>query len=507
VNIKTALSPRAFTTCVVAKYVLAGIDLAPYPGAAIPCLLFIHGVSMRKFRTLLGATLAGACALAVVPGTASAAPAAAPQLATADLADTTGAYYEVSPARLMDTRAGLGAPKAKIGPLAKVDLQVAGRGGVPAAGAGAVVLNVTITGPTMDSFVTAYPAGETRPDASSVNFAKGWLGSNNVTVKLGTGGKVSVYNRNGDTDVVVDVVGYYAKDNSMTNRNGGQYEWYAPERAFDTRTDPEGKPPAGTTLEYALDYNEPGGPDINSHMRTLVVNLTAVAPASAGFLTAWSGATAKPTASTVNYGASRNVPNTAFIQTTPCTGTEEFGWCTPGSRKFKIFTSASAHVLVDVVGAVDDGFSEWGMRFSPMSPTRIVDSRTNLGIAGAMGPGSVRRVTVPGTLVTPDTGVAVMNVTAVKPTTNTVITVWPADIPEIPKPSTSNLNPYANQVVSNAVLGIIEPNAAFNVHNLSGSTHLVADMVGTFYYPAAPAPALAGDAGKSQPQFVGSSHR
>ncbi|GAB3184301.1 hypothetical protein FHX75_121266 [Micromonospora palomenae] len=458
---------------------------------------------MRKFRTLLGATLAGACALAVVPGTASAAPAAAPQQATADLADTTGAYYEVSPARLMDTREGLGAPKAKIGPLAKVDLQVAGRGGVPTAGVGAVVLNVTITGPTMDSFVTAYPAGVTRPDASSVNFAKGWLGSNNVTVKLGTGGKVSVYNRNGYTDVVVDVVGYYAKDNSMTNRNGGQYEWYEPDRAFDTRTDPEGKPPAGTTLEYALDF----GPERNPHMRTLVTNLTAVAPASAGFLTAWSGATAKPTASTVNYGAGRNVPNTAFIQTTPCTGAEPFQWCTVGSRKFKIFTSASAHVLVDVVGAVDDGFSPYGMRFAPMSPTRIVDSRTNLGTTGAMGPGSVRRVTVPGTLRTPDTGVAVMNVTAVKPTNNTVITVWPADIPEIPKPSTSNLNPYANQVVSNAVLGIIEPNGVFNVHNLSGSTHVVADMVGTFYYPAAPAATLSGDAGKSKPQFVGASHR
>ncbi|MGK5442577.1 hypothetical protein ACSNN7_12275 [Micromonospora sp. URMC 105] len=456
---------------------------------------------MRKFRTLLGATLAGACALAVVPGTASAAPAAAPQQATADLADTTGAYYEVSPARLMDTREGLGAPKAKIGPLGKVDLQVAGRGGVPAAGVGAVVLNVTITGPTSDSFVTAYPAGETRPDASSINFAKGWLGSNNVTVKLGADGKVSVYNRNGYTDVVVDVVGFYAKDNSMTNRNGGQYEWWAPERSFDTRNDPEGKPPAGTILEYALDF----GPDRNPHMRTLVFNLTAVAPASAGFLTAWSGATAKPTASTVNYGAGKNVPNLAFVQTTPCTGSEPFEWCTPGSRKFKVFTSAAAHVLVDMVGAVDDGFSESGMRFAPMSPTRIVDSRTNLGISGAIPANGTRRAVVPG--YTDGTGVAVMNVTAVKPTNNTVITVWPADIAEVPKPSTSNLNPYANQVVSNAVLGIVEPTGAFNVHNLSGTTHVVADMVGRFYYPVAPAATLAGDAGKSKPQVVGSSHR
>ena len=73
-----------------------------------------------------------------------------------------------------------------------------------------------------------------RPTASSVNFAKGWLGSNNVTVKLGSGGKVSVFNNSGSTDVIVDVVGFYAGDDSLTNRAGGQYEWYLPERMWDS---------------------------------------------------------------------------------------------------------------------------------------------------------------------------------------------------------------------------------------------------------------------------------
>ncbi|MEH1054985.1 hypothetical protein V6U89_07185 [Micromonospora sp. CPCC 206171] len=501
-NIKTALSLRAFTPCVLARYVLAGIDRAPYAGAAIPCFLFIHGVSMRKFRTLLGATLAGACALAVVPGTASAAPAAAPQQATADLADTTGAYYPVAPARLMDTRSGLGGKTGKIGPLSKFDLQVTGRGGVPTSGVGAVVLNVTIANPTMDSFVTAYPAGEARPDASSVNFAKGWLGSNNVTVKIGSGGKVSIYNRNGSTDVVVDVVGFYAKDNSMTNRNGGQYEWFTPERVFDTREDPEPKPTAGTTIEYSLSFDH--DPERNQHVKAFVLNLTAVAPAKDGFLTAWSGVGSKPVSSTVNYKANTNVPNLAFVQTTPCTGTDG---CAAGVPKFRIYTSAAAHIIVDLVGVVDDGYGEWGMRFSPLSPTRILDSRVNLGTTGGvLSGGEVAKVTAPSAIVTDMTDVLAMNLTAVKPTRNTVLTVWPADA-DLPKPSASNLNPYAGQIVSNAVLGVIGPNDAFNVHNLTGDTHVVADVVGTFYYPAAPAATLSGGAGKSKPQMVGSSHR
>ncbi|MFR9774591.1 hypothetical protein ACL02O_00835 [Micromonospora sp. MS34] len=456
---------------------------------------------MRKFRTLLGATLAGACALTAMPGLAAAAPATAEQ--TAGLADTTGAYYTLAPARLMDTREGLGAPKAKIGPQSKVDLQVTGRGGVPTSGVGAVVLNVTITGPTSDSFVTAYPAGEARPDASSVNFAKGWLGSNNVTVKIGAGGQVSIYNRNGYTDVVVDVVGFYALDNSMVDRNGGQYEWFPPSRVFDTRTDPEGKPAAKDILEYSLDF----GPEYNPHIKTLVFNLTAVSPTAAGYLTAWSGATSRPVSSTVNYGANVNVPNLAFVETTPCTGTEPYQWCTPGAPKFKIYTHASAHIVVDLVGDVDDGYSEWGMRFSPMSPTRIVDSRINQGIVGAVGPGATAKVTAPSEILTPDTDTLVMNVTAVKPTNNTVLIVWPADFDGLPKPGTSNLNPYANQIVSNAVLGVIGPNNQFNVYNHSGSTNVVADVVGTFYYPAPVAAGLAAQPDRSAPEVTGSTHR
>src|SRR5690348_1727511 len=51
----------------------------------------------------------------------------------------------VSPKRVLDTRSGLGAPKAAVSPGRALTLQVAGRGGVPSTGASAVVLNVTMT--------------------------------------------------------------------------------------------------------------------------------------------------------------------------------------------------------------------------------------------------------------------------------------------------------------------------------------------------------------------------
>ncbi|MDP9020136.1 MAG: S8 family serine peptidase, partial [Actinomycetota bacterium] len=52
-------------------------------------------------------------------------------------------YTPLAPSRILDTRYGNGAPKAKLGPGASLDLQVTGRGGVPSSGVSGVVVNLT----------------------------------------------------------------------------------------------------------------------------------------------------------------------------------------------------------------------------------------------------------------------------------------------------------------------------------------------------------------------------
>ncbi|MEU5788635.1 hypothetical protein ABZ754_13010 [Micromonospora purpureochromogenes] len=426
---------------------------------------------MRKIRALLGATIAGACAITALPGVA--ATAAGP--ASAATVDVTGTYYPVSPARLLDTRSGLGAPAAKLGPGGTLDLQVAGRGAVPATGVGAVVLNVTITGPTADSFVTAYPAGQVRPNSSSVNFRAGWLGSNNVTVKLGAGGKVSLYNRNGHTDVVVDVVGFYAADNTLAGRGmGSRYNPHPPHRLYDSRVDL--KRPAGSVIDLTMRH----GSD-NPRVRALIVNVTVVDPESDGFVTVWSGVGERPTASTVNFAAGTVTPNLAFVQTRPC-GEDDFSCGPAGAPTFRLYTSAAAHIVVDAFGMMDDGTGVFGRRFQPMNPTRIVDSRIGQGVPAALGPGATSAVTAPAAMVQKDEDVLVLNATAVAPTRNTVLKFWAADWPDT-TPTTSNLNPVAGQTVSAAVLADLGPYKRFNVHNNAGTTDVVIDVVGRFYWP------------------------
>ena len=73
-----------------------------------------------------------------------------------------GTYKSLSPARVLDTRSGNGAPKGLVGAKGEVSLLVAGRGGVPA-GISAVVLNLTTVTPTADTYLTAYPSGTARP--------------------------------------------------------------------------------------------------------------------------------------------------------------------------------------------------------------------------------------------------------------------------------------------------------------------------------------------------------
>src|SRR5665811_1961762 len=56
-----------------------------------------------------------------------------------------GTFGSLTATRVLDTRTGLGAPKAAVAAGGTVHLQVAGMGGVPSSGVSAVMLNVTVT--------------------------------------------------------------------------------------------------------------------------------------------------------------------------------------------------------------------------------------------------------------------------------------------------------------------------------------------------------------------------
>ena len=62
-------------------------------------------------------------------------------------------------------------------------------GAVPASGVTAVVVNVTVVGPTASSYVTVFPEGTTQPVVSNLNFTAGETLANLATVPVGQPGR------------------------------------------------------------------------------------------------------------------------------------------------------------------------------------------------------------------------------------------------------------------------------------------------------------------------------
>jgi hypothetical protein len=118
-------------------------------------------------------------------------------------------YSPQAPVRVLDTRNDTqGDLSTPIGRRQTVTQTVAGVAGVPA-DASAVALNITAVDPTQAGYLTVWPSGQPRPQASSINFAAGNIVGNFVIAEVGTNGTVDIYNHNGEVDVVFDLVGYF----------------------------------------------------------------------------------------------------------------------------------------------------------------------------------------------------------------------------------------------------------------------------------------------------------
>ncbi len=124
------------------------------------------------------------------------------------------AFVPMTPCRIADTRpASQVGPKAfPVGPNARYTVSAHGTNGdctIPT-GATALSMNVTAVNATADTFLTFWGPGD-RPTAANLNpRAGGPPTPNAVASPLTDEGKFNVYNKAGNVDVVIDIVGYHA---------------------------------------------------------------------------------------------------------------------------------------------------------------------------------------------------------------------------------------------------------------------------------------------------------
>ncbi len=228
-----------------------------------------------------------------------------------------------------------------------------------------------------------------------------------------------------------------------------------PARIVDTRV------PLGATRLAAggvtrIQVTGQGG--VPSDAKAVLTNATVTAPIGAGFLTLWNCSDARPDVSTLDFSTYQTVANTATVPL-------------DASGGFCAFSSVSADLVIDVGGYYS---AAAGGRYTPLSPTRLMDSREGLGTPARLTGGRTVELPVVGVANVPTNASAVaMNVTGILPSLDAFVTAYPCGA----LPPTSSLNPAVGYVTPNLVMAQVSTRGTVCLFT-NADVDLVVDVVG-----------------------------
>jgi hypothetical protein len=335
----------------------------------------------------------------------------------------------------------------------------------------AVVLNVTEVDDTTASLLTVYPAGTPKPNASNLNFNAGTITPNLVTVTLGAGGAVVLYNAAGSVNVFADVEGYFAPPGAPTP--AGEFHPILPVRVCDTRSTTTGtsacKTHGALVGGSAMLVTVTTGGEIPSGgvAAAAVFNVTAVAGTAGTYVSVFppasNGTCGAPSVSTLNVLAGAVEANRVMV----ALGTGPSG---PNTAVCVFAAVGRINVLLDANGWFGTASAPTGYQYQAIVPSRICDTRVGSAgcAAGTIGAGAagarVIRVDGVGGVPAAASGVVVQaviaNLTAIAPTQGTYLVAYPANQPA---PGASDINLVAGATLPNLV--VVQLDTAGDTHN------------------------------------------
>ncbi|MGH2467207.1 MAG: hypothetical protein ACRDGL_05710 [Candidatus Limnocylindrales bacterium] len=392
------------------------------------------------------------------------APAPTPPKAQPAIGAVASSFAALGPTRLLDTRVGLGLSGPLLSHQART-VQVAGRAGVPT-DATAVTLNATLVDQTAAGYLSLTPSTQDDPTTSTLNAPRGDIRANGATVPLGKGGKLSLTfggPPGSTTDVALDVTGAYVP------AGGSLFVPLAPTRTLDTRTNVglSGRFTAGVPRSLKVG----GVAGVPKGATAVAVNLTVTGQTRAGYLsltTAAPSGGSSPQTSTLNFPGGEVRANNAIVAVAK-DGTIAI--------TYEAAAGASTDVVLDVTGAYAGGP---GLTFMPLTPTRFVDTRANLGLSYDFVSGRPRSMDVAGLAGIPKTATAaVVNLTTAGATNAGYLSLTSAPIAA---PKTSTLNFRAADVRANGAVVPLAAGALSITYTATVDSHdsVVLDVVGYF---------------------------
>ena len=251
----------------------------------------------------------------------------------------------------------------------------------------------------------------------------------------------------------------------------GLYVAVTPTRIVDTRVGLGGSSRIGADRAVAVQITSDNGVIPSSGVAAIVANVTVTNPAGPGNLAVYATGTARPTVSNVNFVAGQTVPN---LVTVPISAR--------GQIDLRNNSTGAVDVIVDVSGYYVSGTPVEPGSFRSLTPSRIVDSRINLGFGGRVPADQPIAVHVTGTGGVPASGVAavVANVTVTEPSAPGNLSVYPTGVA---RPTVSNVNFVGGQTVPNLVTVPVGADGRIVLRNNStGTTQVIVDVAG--YYLA-----------------------
>jgi tripartite motif-containing protein 71 len=273
--------------------------------------------------------------------------------------------------------------------------------------------------------------------------------------------------------------------------NNGDFTSLPPSRILDTRD--------GTGLSGAFTANQIrsltvvgiGGVPA-SGVDAVLINMTATTPSAGGWLTVFPADATIPTASNLNFVANQTVANLVVVKVGHGGGNE--GKISVGNTALPTNPQPPAgtvQVIGDVVGWYSDGSTLPADKFVGMTPNRILDTRSNVGLSGQFTANQTRDLVVTGggTGVPTSADAVVLNVTATNEEKTGWLTLFPTGTV---LPTASNLNFVATTDIANLVVAKVGTGGKVSIANTAlpsstppaGKTDVVADVVG--YYEATP---------------------
>ncbi len=377
-------------------------------------------------------------------------------------------YTPVTPTRIADSRTSLALGLLHSG--VAQTFQVAGQNGIPDT-ATAVTGNLTVTQQTAAGYLYLGPVAVNAPSTSTLNFPKGDDRANNVTVALDWSGGLSVTysstTAGATTQAVFDVTGYFTPDT-----NGATFTPLTPTRVLDSRNGTGGL--AGPFSSHvARTFTVWGNGGVPTGATAITGNLTVTQQTSLGYLYVGPIPADNPTSSTLNFPKGDDRANGVTVALSP-TGTLSVTYAAPT-------LGPTAHVVFDVTGYFMQGSS--GAMYVPITPSRIMDSRTGNGYTGAFRSHVAQAFTVWGRGGVPSEATAVTgNLTVTQQTSPGFLYLGPNPIND---PTSSTLNFPTGDDRANGVTVAIDTSVGrlcitYAAPTLPPTTHAVFDVTGYF---------------------------